>query len=303
LSDAEAVFESLIPRDIVSWNAMLNAFARNGCVEAAHNLFLQMVQRDSASWNTLISTFTEHGLALEALGLFQELCFDNNNGSEPNEVTFLCALDACSSLAELAGGELIHAVVSCAMHDDIDDALANALINMYGKCGSLSDSLAVFGKKRHKDVVSWNAAIGAAALNGHGRIALELLSRMIVVDGKTPNGVTFACVLIACGFVGLLDEGKLAFLWMGEFGIRRSVDHYACFIDLLGRSGLMDEAECLINAMPFNDVDAVWSCILGACHIHNDTERGIKAVAHCFQSGLEQCSSYVLLSNIYANAD
>ncbi|MCI67453.1 pentatricopeptide repeat-containing protein, partial [Trifolium medium] len=41
-------------------------------------------------------------------------------------------------------------------------------------------------------------------------------------------------------------------------------------VDLLGRAGLLEEAESLIEGMPFKPNAIVWSALLGACRIHHD---------------------------------
>eukprot|EP00250_Pteridium_aquilinum_P023364 c26741_g1_i1 orf=3-221(+) len=70
-------------------------------------------------------------------------------------------------------------------------------------------------------------------------------------------------------------------------------------VDLLGRVGLLKEAEHLINNAPFESMGVAWSSLLGACKLHSDMQHGLLAADHCFQLDPKDTAPYVLLSNMY----
>lgn len=76
--------------------------------------------------------------------------------------------------------------------------------------------------------------------------------------------------------------------------------HYTCMIDLLGRAGLLNEAQNLIKSMPFEPDAATWGALLGASRIHGNTELGEKAAEMIFAMEPWNSGMYVLLSNLYA---
>ncbi|GFQ01168.1 pentatricopeptide repeat-containing protein at5g44230 [Phtheirospermum japonicum] len=53
-----------------------------------------------------------------------------------------------------------------------------------------------------------------------------------------------------------------------SYGVKRCVDHYNCMVDLLGRTGWLDEALNLVKSMPMEPDAGVWGTLLGACRIH-----------------------------------
>eukprot|EP00249_Psilotum_nudum_P023636 c28944_g11_i1 orf=2-508(+) len=73
-------------------------------------------------------------------------------------------------------------------------------------------------------------------------------------------------------------------------------------IDLLGRAGQLDEAEDLVNSMPFGPFSASWISFLGACRMHGDVERGTRAADNIFELDPRNPAPFVLLSNMYAAA-
>eukprot|EP00249_Psilotum_nudum_P023613 c28935_g4_i7 orf=436-1446(+) len=180
--------------------------------------------------------------------------------------------------------------------------MGNALVNMYGKCGSLTDARSLFDKMPHHNVVSWNSMISVYAQNGNGKAALELFPLM-GLEGVKPDNITFIGILSACSHTGLLDDGCYQFISMSrDHLITPRLDHYVCMIDLLGRAGQFNEAEGLINSIPFEPHPVLWINLLGTCRIHGDVERGAQAAEHAFELDPNNTAVFVLLSNIYAAA-
>jgi pentatricopeptide repeat protein len=52
------------------------------------------------------------------------------------------------------------------------------------------------------------------------------------------------------------------------------MEHYACMVDLLGRSGLVEEALDFINEMPCQADALVWKTLFGACRTRNNMDIG-----------------------------
>ena len=72
--------------------------------------------------------------------------------------------------------------------------LANALVNLYAKGGSMEVSHNMFEKMDHKDVVAWNAMIAGYGVHVFGKEALRLFEQMQHC-GISPDHVTFVGVL------------------------------------------------------------------------------------------------------------
>jgi len=195
------------------------------------------------------------------------------------------------------------------VHEDIkrsgfqsDVYVGTALVDMYAKCGSITDARNVFDIMSKRDVVSWNAMIAGYAMHGCGKEAIEIFEQMEHSTSK-PNNATFVGVLSACCHAGLVDEGWKYFDYMSKlYSITPVLDHYCCMADLLGRAGYLDEAYDFINRMPVKPDATVWSSLLAACRIHSNAELG-EQVAEClFELDPTDAATYVLMSNIYAAA-
>lgn len=67
---------------------------------------------------------------------------------------------------------LIHELILDKVQSDF--VVRTALVNMYGKWGSLADAQKVFGKAVKRNIVSWTAIIAAYIEHGHENKALAL---------------------------------------------------------------------------------------------------------------------------------
>lgn len=298
LEDAKALFDRMVDRDSISWTTMLIGYAKSGEFDAARRLFDGMPSRDIASWNALISGYEQNGRPKDALALLTEL---ERADVKPDQVTLVAGLSACSQLGALETGCWIHKLIR-KNNFQLNYHLTTSLIDMYSKCGELEMAVQVFESADERDVFVWSAMIAGFSMYGRGKDALDIFLQM--QEAKvTPNRVTFTNVLCACSHAGLVEQGRLYLSQMLPlYGIAPDVEHYGCMVDILGRAGLLDEAQDLIESMPMPPSASTWGALLGACVVHKNVELGERACRHLLELEPRNDGAYVLLSNLYAKS-
>eukprot|EP01018_Ginkgo_biloba_P019198 Gb_26689 [translate_table: standard] len=279
-------------------NSLVDMYAKCGSIEVAREVFDKMLIRSVVSWNAMIAGYVQNGHSNAALTLFQQMQLEN---VMPNSVTMMNVLPACADLGSLRQGRYVHGyIVKNGFESDV--SVGNSLVAMYAKCGSVEIARHLFDKMHQRDVVSWSAMIAGYGINGHGEDALALFNQMQRI-GMMPNHITFISVLSACSHAGLVDEGWQYFNCMSrDYCITPMMEHYACMVDLLGRVGRLNEAYDFIENMPFEPAAGVWGTLLGACRIHCNIELGERVAERLFDLKPGDAGYYVLLSNIYAVA-
>ncbi|OEL22851.1 Pentatricopeptide repeat-containing protein [Dichanthelium oligosanthes] len=299
VAEARKVFDGMRDRDMVSWNTMIHGYAVMGEVSMAREIFDGMEDRDAFSWSSMMSAYAKGRRSKEALELWREMraaCV------APDGITMVSVLSACGDMGALAVGAEVHQFVE-SNGIEVDVKLGTALIDMYAKCGDIENSLRVFHSMPSKDVLTWSTMIIGLANHGLGHDALSLFSRMIS-EGLKSNEITFIGVLVACTHLGLVNDGKKFFSSMSAVhGVAPKVEHYGCMVDLLGRSGHIEEARQLIRDMPFEPDAVIWRALLGACRIYKNVEVAEEAMAKLRVLEPHADGHYVLLSNIYAQAN
>ncbi|KAJ7187422.1 hypothetical protein O6H91_07G010000 [Diphasiastrum complanatum] len=287
--------ESGCNRDVVVGNALMNMYGKCGCFVDAATVFDNMPHRDVVSWNTMIATCAQQLPGKMAFDLFHRM---QQEGMQPNKITFVNVLEACTSQEE---GKSIHKqIIERKLDGDV--IVGTAVVNMYRKCGGLQEALEVFSKLLIRDVVSWNAMIAAFAQHGSGTKAVGLFLEMCR-QGVKPDERTFVSVLNACNHAGLVDEGCQCFFSMcKDHGITPAVEHSRCVVDLLGRAGRLAEAEHFMRTTSFQTDTLMWMSLLGSCRIHGDVDRGKWAAERLLMLDPGNDAGYVVLANIYSAA-
>ncbi|KAF3775415.1 Pentatricopeptide repeat-containing protein [Nymphaea thermarum] len=278
-------------------NALVDMYLKSGDLNEGLEAFDEMDYRNAISWTEIIGGCLHHGQPNKALELFEEMKLV---GVMPNKFTLATTINSCASLVSLEEGKKLHGL-RMKLAEEVDDCVDNALIDMYAKCGCLEDACSVFHAMRERSVVSWTTIIMGCAQNGRVDEAIQFFDLMCA-NGVKPNHITYVCVLYACSQGGHVDRGMQYFSKMRQdHQIQPEEDHYTCMVDMLGRAGRVAEAEALIHSMTNLPSTLVWQTLLGACRMHGDLEAGKRAAERAL--ALDKCdpSTYVLLSNIYAD--
>ncbi|PKA61399.1 Pentatricopeptide repeat-containing protein [Apostasia shenzhenica] len=280
-------------------NALVDFYGKCSCVLAARQVFDEMLLKNDVSWCSIIVAHAQNAEEEVAFNLYIEA---RREGFVPTDFMISSVLTTCSILSGLDLGRSLHAV---AVRSCIEGSIfvGSALVDMYGKCGSIEDAKQVFDDMPDRNSVTWNAMISGYAAQGNAAMALSVFDEMTRGGEVMPNYVTLVCVMSACAREGRLKEGMELFETMEErFGIKPRMEHYACAVDLLGRAGKEEKAYEIIKKMAMKPSVSVWGALLNACRIHRKAELGRIAAEELFKIDPLDSGNHVLLSNIYASA-
>ncbi|KAK6941594.1 Pentatricopeptide repeat [Dillenia turbinata] len=282
---------------LVLMTALMDVYCKCGCVSLAREIFDELPDKNLYCWNIMIKGYVEDSEYEAALLLFREMQL---KGVKGDKVTMVSLLLSCTHLGALELGKWLHMHIE-KMDIAVDVALGTALVDMYAKCGCIESALRVFQEMRERDVMTWTALIVGLAMTGQGETALDFFHEM-QMSGLKPDAITFVGVLAACSHAGLVDEGISHFNSMRNvYGIKPSIEHFGCMVDILGRAGEIAKAEELIKEMPMAPDIFVLGGLLGACRIHGDLEAAERTAKRLLELDSERGGTYVLLSNIYSS--
>uniref|UniRef100_A0A3B6FSE8 DYW domain-containing protein n=1 Tax=Triticum aestivum TaxID=4565 RepID=A0A3B6FSE8_WHEAT len=218
--------------------------------------------RNLVAWSSMIGGYSRVGMVNEALDLFRDM---QAAGVNPDEVTMVSVISACAKAGALDLGRWVHAFID-RKGITVDLELSTALIDMYAKCGLIERARLVFDAMVERDTKAWSAMIVGLAMHGLAEDALAIFSRMLQL--------------------------KRYWSTMQEMGIKASMENYGCMVDLLCRSGLLDEA--------YSFVTSIWRNLLVASKSSNRTDIVGLASKKLFELEPQNPENYVLLSNLYA---
>ncbi|KAK3445965.1 hypothetical protein EUGRSUZ_A01736 [Eucalyptus grandis] len=296
---ARLFFDNMPIRDTVTWNSMIAGYVKVGDVMAARELFDMMPGKNVISWSILLDGYVSHGNPLEALKLFKQMLLEH---VKVDKVAVVGVLSACAQLGALDQGRWIHIYME-RNGIDVDIVVQAALLDMYMKCGSVNEARRTFDSMSEKNAICYGVMIYGYGTNGYGKKALELFRQMVLERNVRIDDMLFLAILTACSHAGFVSEGLSIFGQMkGVYGIEPKLEHYSCLVDLLSRSGQLDSAREVIKSMPMKpNCAALWGSLLLACRTHQDIMLAEVAVKKLVELKADDCGTYILLSNIYAN--
>jgi len=101
----------------------------------------------------------------------------------------------------------------------------------------------------------------------------------------------------------MVNEGWMYYNLMKlEYGIEPKIEHYGCMLDLIGRTGDLDQAMSFIEEMPLSPTARVWGSLLNASRNKRNIELAELAAERILSIEHDNTGCYILLANMYAEA-
>ncbi|KAL2254653.1 pentatricopeptide repeat-containing protein At2g15690 [Sesamum indicum] len=210
-------------------------------------------------------------LSLCRAGKVKEVIEHMDQGIRANAECFSLLFELCGNSKKFEDAKKAHDYfLRSTFRSDLQ--LNNRVLDMYSKCGSMTDARRVFDHMPDRNMDSWHLMINGYAANGLGDDGLALFEQMRKL-GLPPNGETFIAVLEACASAEAIEEGFLHFESMKtDYGISPGIEHYLGLLGVLGKSGHLVEAEAYIEALPFEPTAVIWEALMNYARIHGDID-------------------------------
>lgn len=254
-------------------STLITVYGKCGSIVDAQKAFDGISQRNVVAWTALLMLYAQHGEAKKTLQLYEEM---QKDGVNPDTCTFVALLLACGLLADeeedtpvdgeylkatsLEIGKVLHAAAKMKGYD-CDVFVGNSLVSMYSKCGSILEAQHVFDHLSQRDIVSWNAILGAYSQLGRAEKAFELYDQMLQ-EGVSPNDITLVSILRMCSSEGGgLDTCRR--IYLKHVSKKKPVNPLlaSTIIHSFGKCASMKDAQAVFDALPQPDVIS-WTALI-----------------------------------------
>ncbi|XP_011628759.1 pentatricopeptide repeat-containing protein At5g66520 [Amborella trichopoda] len=254
------VFEKMPRRTAASWNTMIAAYARRGCLHEAQRLFDEMphgckdeqswtvmvdgyaragdfegatalfegmpvrVMKTTATWNAMISAYTRASMPHDALSVFRQM---QMAGVKPDKITMLAILPACADLGALELGEWLHVYIDRRMMTTPPVA-ASSLSNCPAR----------------RDVALSNALMDMYSKCGSIEKAMKVFENTAV-----KSLVSWNTIITGLALHGRGEEALAMFREMRTSGVTPDDITFVGVLCACGHTGLVEEARMLLEMM------------------------------------------------------
>ncbi|PWA42819.1 Pentatricopeptide repeat-containing protein [Artemisia annua] len=119
-------------------NALIDMFAKCGDVDKALRLFRGLDGKTIVSWTSVIVGLAMHGRGLEAAALFEEM---KSSGVEPDDVTFIGLLSACSHSGLVNEGRKYFSSMTEEFHITPKIEHYGCMVDLFSRAGLVKEAL------------------------------------------------------------------------------------------------------------------------------------------------------------------
>ena len=249
-----------------------------GCISQAHHFIDCSMHPNEAPFHAIMHGYVKHNMHDHALIMYERMKTVHYMHQCICPRMFVALLKSCAELKDLERGRELHCKIEEFGLLGVNAFIGSSLIYMYSSCGCLAEARKVLDTSWTQDAVMWTSLIGGYCMYGSYGKAMDCFEQM-QKEGYSPNSVTFACVLKACGSIQALNKGIQVHADIIREGLRkRDVLLGTALVDMYAKCGDLARAQEMFNELPIRDVVA-WNAIISGYAQHGHGEEAL----HCFR--------------------
>lgn len=175
-------------------NTLLHMYAKSGSIRDAKKVFDKLFKADVVSCNSMLIGYAQHGLAKEAVQQFEEM---TRVGIEPNDITFLSVLTACSHARLLDEGKHYFGLMR---KYNIEPKVSHyaTIVDLLGRAGLLDQAKSFIEKMPiEPSAAIWGALLGASKMHKNTEMGAYAAQRVFELDPSYPGTHTLLANIYA----------------------------------------------------------------------------------------------------------
>ncbi|KAH7655120.1 HCP-like protein [Dioscorea alata] len=170
--------------DSVIGTALIDMFAKCGCIDRALKIFDKLSSKDVFSWTAMIGGLAVNGHGAKALEFFGKM---EEQGVRPNGVTFVGVLCACSHAGRVLLAKRYFHLMSTKYGIEPQVEHYGCMVDALGRAGLIQEAISLAQSSPGKvDPELWVTLLGACWIHGDvntGEYVLEQLVKLKPDDG------------------------------------------------------------------------------------------------------------------------
>lgn len=165
-------------------NVLITMYAKCGTLDGSLRVFDKMIERDTLSWNALISAYSQHGKGREAMQCFEAM--QTSGGVDPDQATFTAVLSACSHAGLVDSGiQIFNSMVNnYGFQPGVDQF--SCIVDLLGRAGYLNEAERIVTNMQFKDASNiWWTLFSACVANKNLGLARIVAGFLLEIENNT----------------------------------------------------------------------------------------------------------------------
>lgn len=167
------------------WTSLINMYSRCGNVQVAKQLFDSMEPKSLASYNAIISGLAMHGLVNEAHGALSTMV---DNGFKPDDITFVGVLSACSHAGQVDLGRQYF--TSMVPEYNVTPKLQHygCMIDLLGRAGFFDEAKDMIkNMEMRPDGAIWGSLLGSCRIHKNVELGEFAAEQLFELEPENPG--------------------------------------------------------------------------------------------------------------------
>lgn len=305
---------SYLLEDTSVGNALISFYARFGDTSAAYWAFSLISKKDIISWNAMLDALADSPNHSHFINLLHHLF---SEAIIIDSVTILSTVKFCTNVQAVSKVKEVHgySIKAGLLNDEEEPMLGNALLDAYAKCGNVEYAHKIFhGLSKRRTLVTYNSMLSGYVNSGSHDDAQVLFSEMPTTDlttwslmvriygescpneaigvfheiqarGMRPNTVTIMNLLPVCAQIaslhlvrqchGYIIRGRLA-----------DIRLKGTLLDVYAKCGSLKNAYSVFQSDAHRDL-VLFTAMIGGYAVHGLGKEALMIYSHMMDSGIK----------------
>ncbi|KAM0924204.1 hypothetical protein ACQ4PT_005026 [Festuca glaucescens] len=160
--------------------SVVDMYSKCGRVEMARKAFEKIKEKNVLSWSALITGYGMHGHGQQALDVFDEM---RRSGQNPNYITFISVLAACSHAGLLDKGRYWYKTMKKKFGIEPGVEHLGCMVDLLGRAGCLDEAYGLIKEMKIKpDAAIWGALLSGCRIHKKVELAEISAKRLFELD-------------------------------------------------------------------------------------------------------------------------
>ncbi|EEF49013.1 putative pentatricopeptide repeat-containing protein At3g49142 [Ricinus communis] len=170
--------KKLLPNLLLE-NALIDMYAKCGCLRDARAVFNQMQFRDVVSWTSIISAYGKCGQGRDAVAVFAEM---RNSGLNPDSIAFVSVLAACSHAGLLDDGRYyFNLMAECGITPKLEHFAC--VVDLLGRAGKIDEAYGFIRQMPlEPDERVWGPLLSACRVYSNMNIGILAADKLLMLN-------------------------------------------------------------------------------------------------------------------------
>ncbi|WOG83939.1 hypothetical protein DCAR_0103118 [Daucus carota subsp. sativus] len=204
--------------DVSVKNSSLTMYSRCGRIEEARKVFDSMIVRDMVSWNSMMTGYAHSGQGRKVIDIFESML---KMGITPDPISYVSILSGCSHSGLLLEGKYYFNMMT--KNHGISPTIEHfaCMVDLLGRAGLLEEAHnLIIDMPLEPNAAIWGALLGACRIHGNSELAEIALKKLMELDAEDSGSyILLSNIYSEAGQLkGVLDVRRL----MREKGVKKN---------------------------------------------------------------------------------